>query len=202
MNPVVEALIEHSWVEVAARTDRHSGATARRPALAPLERERCESRFADDFPVLAHLDAALELARSGELAALGESLAAARDLLSWTQNAAYDEARVGRALLDSYAYACLSGPDGLQRCEVPLAGYMLLAPDFEYVDHRHAPREIYLVLTAGARWRLDGGEWFDVEPGELIVHHPWQLHAMRTGDRPLLAFAAWLEAGERRAIEI
>jgi len=202
MNPAVETLIESSWIEVEARADRRSGARAVRPALEPLARERVESRFGDDFPVLALFDAALELAMGGELAALAASLAAARDALPWTQNASYDEARVGRALLDAYAYACLSGPDGLQRCEVPLAGYILIAPNFEYADHRHAPREVYLVLTPGARWRLDGGEWFDVAPGELIVHEPWQMHATRTGDCPLLAFAAWLEAGERTAIEI
>lgn len=202
MHPALETLIERSWAAVEARADRRSGATAGRPAVEALEHERSESRFGDDFPVLAHLDAALHLARSGELAALAESLAAARELLPWTQNASYDEARVGRSLLDSYAYACLSGPDGPQRCEVPLAGYMLIAPHFEYIDHRHAPREIYLVLTPGARWRVDSGEWFEVEPGELIVHEPWQMHATRTGDYPLLAFAAWLEAGERSAIEI
>jgi len=202
MNPAIETLTDLSWAEVEARADRRSGATAVRPALEPLRRERVESRFGDDFPVLAQFDAALELASASRLAALAESLAAARDALPWTQNASYDEARVGRELLNAYAYACLSGPDGLQRCEVPLAGYILIAPQFEYVDHRHAPREVYLLLTPGARWRLDGGEWFDVEPGELIVHEPWQMHAMRTGDFPLLAFAAWLEPGERTAIEI
>ncbi len=202
MNPAIETLIDHSWAEVEARADRRSGASARRPVLKPLERERSESRFGDDFPVLAHLDAALGFACGAELKALGRSLAAAREQLVWTQNASYDEARGGRGLLASYAYACLSGPDGPQRCDAPLAGYILIAPNFEYADHRHAPREVYLLLTPGARWRLDGGEWFEVAAGELIVHEPWQLHATRTGDGPLLAFAAWLEPGERLAIEI
>jgi gentisate 1,2-dioxygenase len=109
---------------------------------------------------------------------------------------------VGRELLDKYAYAALSGPDGLQRCEVPLSGYILMAPQLEYADHRHAPRELYLVLTPGAQWSLDGGDWFEVEAGDLIVHEPWQMHAMRTADQPMLAFAAWLERGDRLAIEI
>ena len=202
MHAAIEQLIDRSWAEAAARVDARSGARIKRPALAPLESARTESVFSDQFPVLAHLDAALELARDGVLADLARDLAAARDVIRWTQNAAYDEARVGRQLLDNYAYACLTGPDGPLACEVPLGGYLLLAPNTQYVDHRHAPREIYLVLTPGARWSLDGGEWFEVEAGELIVHEPWQMHAVRTGTEPLLAFAAWLERGDRCAIEI
>jgi hypothetical protein len=202
MNPAADALLEQTWAEVGARRDRRSGAIAVRPAPEPLERERMDSRPGDDFPVLAYLDAALELARGGELAALAESFAAALDELRWSQNAGYDEASVGRELLDSYAYACISGPDCLQRCESPLAGYILLGPNFEYPDHNHAPREVYLVLTPGTRWSLDSGEWFDVEVGDLIVHEPWQMHATRTGEHPFLAFAAWLERGERSAIRI
>ena len=202
MQAAVKELIDRSWAEAAARTDARSDATISRPAQQPLLAPRCESVFSDSFPVLEHLDAALQLARGGILAGLAEAFDAARAEIRWTQNAAYDEARVGRELLDKYAYAALSGPDGLQRCEVPLSGYILMAPHLEYADHRHAPREIYLVLTPGAQWSLDGGGWFDVEPGDLIVHEPWQMHAMRTADRPMLAFAAWLERGDRLAIEI
>ena len=202
MHAAIEHLIDRSWTEAVARVDARSGARISRPPLEPLRGERSESVFGDDFPVLAHLDAALECARGGVLAGLADAFAAARDDIRWTQNAAYDEARVGRRLLDNYAYACLSGPDGPQACEAPLGGYLLLAPNTQYVDHRHAPREIYLVLTPGARWSLDGGEWFGVEAGELIVHEPWQMHALHTGAAPLLAFAAWLERGDRSAIEI
>jgi len=202
MDPAVKALLDLTWSEVGTRTDRHSGATASRPALEPLQRERVDSRPGEDFPVLAHLDAALRLARDGELAALAETFAAARGALKWSQNAAYDEDSVGRKLLDNYAYACLSGPDCLQPCEAPLGGYILLGPNFEYPDHNHAPREVYLVLTPGTRWCLDSGEWFDVAVGDLIVHEPWQMHATRTGEHPFLAFAAWLERGERSAIRI
>ena len=37
-------------------------------------------------------------------------------------------------------------------------------------------------------------------PGDLIFHDSWQMHAMRTGAQPLLAFAGWIEVGDRRAI--
>lgn len=202
MQVAVNALIDKSWAAAVERVDTRSGARITRPALEPLEAPRTESVFSDEFPVLAHLDEALALARCGALAELVEAYQAAREAINWTQNAAYDEARVGRELLDKYAYACLSGPDGSQRCEAPLCGYVLLAPDMEYTDHRHAPREFYLVLTPGAEWSLDSGDWFEVEAGDLIVHEPWQMHATRTVDKPMLAFAGWLERGDRLAIEI
>ena len=202
MQAAIEELIDRSWAEAAARTDIRSGATISRPPLEALAAPRSESVFSDRFPVLEHFDAALELARGGVLAGLAEACEAARGQFRWTQNAAYDEARVGRELLDKYAYAALTGPDGLRRCEVPLSGYILMAPGLEYAGHRHAPREIYLLLTPGAQWSLDGGDWFEVGAGELIVHEPWQMHAMRTADKPMLAFAAWLERGDRLAIEI
>jgi hypothetical protein len=41
-----------------------------------------------------------------------------------------------------------------------------------------------------------------VHPGDLILHEPWQMHALRAGDQPLLTFAAWLESGDRKAIRI
>ena len=75
-----------------------------------------------------------------------------------------------------------------------------MGPRVTYEDHHHGPREFYLVLTPGSHWRLDRGAWFDVSPGELILHEPWQMHAMRTGDQPLLAFAGWVEPGERTAV--
>ncbi|MEZ5776405.1 MAG: dimethylsulfonioproprionate lyase family protein [Hyphomicrobiaceae bacterium] len=56
-------------------------------------------------------------------------------------------------------------------------------------------------MTPGARWRLDGGAWFDVSPGDLILHEPWQTHAMWTAAEPMLAFACWTEPGDRRAID-
>ena len=202
MRELLENLVDRSWAAAAARRDARSGAAIARPPTLALRAPRQESRFGNAFPVLEHFDRALALARRHALAELAAALEAARDELCWSQNAAYDETTVDRALLDGYAYAVLTGPDAPLPCEAPLCGYLMMAPGLHYRDHRHAPREIYLVLTPGARWCLDSGDWFEVMPGELIVHEPWQMHAMQTGDEPLLAFAAWLEPGDRTAISI
>ncbi len=202
MQESLAALVDRSWAAVGERRDARSGQRIGRPPMQPLRAPRQESRFSNAFPVLEHFDRAVDLARAHELADLAASLDALRDVLCWSQNAAYDESTVSRELLDGYAYAVLTAPDGPIPCESPLCGYLMMAPELTYRDHWHAPREIYLVLTPGAQWCLDSGDWFDVAPGDLIVHEPWQKHAMRTGDAPLLAFAAWLEPGERTAIKI
>jgi hypothetical protein len=196
----LEALNRLAWEAIAARPDRISGRRVAMPQRIPCERRDVESRFSKDLPVLDHLDAALALAAQGPLAGIGEHFARVMERLHWSQNPNYTEANSSRAFLDGYAYAGFSGPDAPLLCEVPRGGLVLLGPGVEYPGHRHAPREVYLVLTPGSEWRLDSGDWFDVDAGDLIFHERWQVHAMRTRERPLLAFAGWIETGDRRAI--
>lgn len=196
----IEALIDSAWEAVVERRDVRNASRIERPPFEELEARRLESRFDRDLPVLAHLDAALELAQRHELSRLAEAMRAVVPRLDWSQNPGYDEARVGRSLLDGYAYAGLAGPDCPVQCELPRCGFLLLGPGVTYVDHRHGPREIYLLMTPGSQWRLDRGEWFDVDAGDLVFHAAWQAHAMRAGRHPMLAFVAWLDRGDRGRI--
>ncbi|MDJ0778978.1 MAG: dimethylsulfonioproprionate lyase family protein [Gammaproteobacteria bacterium] len=202
MSERLEQLIDMAWQAVEARVDITGKRRIRRPPTEALRNPRIESRFGDDFAALAELERALEIAADGELAQLAQGVASALGEFRWSQNASYTEDTVSRELLDGYTYAPLTGPDSPIRCEVPLAGFLLMTAHSHYRDHRHEAREIYLVLTPGSCWSLDSGDWFDVKPGDLIFHDSWQMHAMRTADEPLLAFAAWIESGDRNSIEI
>jgi len=196
----LEALNQLTWEAIAARPDRVSGRRIQMPPKIDCARQDAESRFSEHFAVLDHLDAALALVAQGPLAEIGERFAGVVDRLRWSQNPNYTEANSSRSFLDGYAYAGFSGPDAPLLCAVPRGGLVLLGPQVTYPSHHHAPKEVYLVLTPGAQWCLDEGEWFDVEAGDLLFHDSWQMHAMRTGDQPLLAFAGWTETGDRRAI--
>ena len=196
----LEALNQLTWAAIAARPDRVSGYQLAMPAQIDCERRDAESRFSDSFPVLEHLDKALELTAAGELAEIGARFARVMHQLRWSQNPNYTAHNSKQSFLDGYAYAGFSGPDAPLLCAVPRGGLVLLGPDVEYPSHHHQPREVYLVLTPGSQWCLDEGDWFDVAAGELIFHDSWQMHAMRTRAHPLLAFAGWLEVGDRRAI--
>ena len=196
----IRQLIEMAWESVLERRPAVDGHWLTHPRYAMLDAERVESRFIDDLPVLGHIEQALELAAEHELAHLARGFESVLNQVKWSQNPSYDFSNVEPAFLDGYAYAGLAGPDCPVRCEVPRFGFLLLAPRVTYTDHRHGPREFYLMLTPGSQWRLDNGDWFDVAPGDLILHEPWQTHAMRSGGQPFLAFAGWLEHGEREAV--
>ena len=196
----LERLNQRVWSEISARPDRFGQRRVAMPERIDCERRDAESRFREDFPVLDHLERALALTAEGPLAAIGEGFEKVRHALRWSQNPNYTKANSRRRFLDGYAYAGFAGPDAPLLCEVPRGGLLLLGPGVEYPAHHHAPQEVYLVLTPGSEWSLDEGEWFDVAAGDLIFHDHWQMHAMRTRDEPLLAYAAWIEAGDRRQI--
>jgi hypothetical protein len=126
----------------------------------------------------------------------------AADLLVWSQNDSYSEAKLGFHFMKNYVFGLLTGPDATFAREAPPSGFLLLGANTEYPVHSHVPREIYLVLTPDVEWRLDGKNWFSVTPGEVIYHAPSQSHAMRTQATPMLAFAAWLDGGSRSAVSI
>jgi hypothetical protein len=196
----LEALNQLTWSMICARHDKVTGCQIAMPTKIDGEREDAESRFSDDFAVLEHIDAVLALTTQGPLAAIGEGFARVMHQLRWSQNPSYTEHNSKRSFLDGYAYAGFAGPDAPLLCAAPRGGLVLLGPDVEYPSHHHHPREVYLVLTPGSQWCLDEGDWFDVDAGDLIFHDSWQMHAMRTREQPLLAFAGWLDTGDRRAI--
>jgi len=197
----LQGLIDAIWQAVEVRRDKATGKQVEVPAVVPMEGAQAESRFSNGFPVLRYLDDALALARDFELSLIADRFSDLVHTLNWSQNPSYDETHCDPSFLAGYAYAALSGQEGPAYCAAPRGGLMLIGPNVTYPDHRHAPREVYLVMTPGVQWRLDRGEWFDVAPGDLIYHYAWQMHAMRTTDQPLLAFGGWVEPGRRVEIE-
>lgn len=200
MTTPLEDHIHDIWAAVATRPDKLQGRRIDIPDVVPQIEAVTEARFSKEFAVLKHLDSAMALAKEGPLAELAVSFEGLLDSINWSQNARYTEANCSRNLLDGYAYAGLSGPDGPVFWAAPRTGVMLMGPDVLYPGHNHKPKEFYLPLTPGAQWRLDNGDWFDVDAGELIYHDAWQMHEMRTLDRPMLAFAGWMEVGDRSSI--
>ena len=68
-------------------------------------------------------------------------------------------------------------------------GATLVAPDVRYIDHRHPPEEVYIVLSEG-EWYREGLGWHAPGIGGVVYNPPNVVHAMRSGPAALLAL--WL----------
>ncbi len=189
------------WQSIGSQKAKFRDFPVEEPEFAPVEEGYSDAKFGNDFPVMRHLDKALKIAGEHGFKQIADAFAAVSHQLPWSQNPLYTQANGGENLLNGYAYASLSGPEGPIKCMAPRGGFYLMGPNVFYPNHNHAPREAYLVMTPGVEWRLDNGEWFQVEPGDVIYHAPWQMHAMRSAETPVLAYAVWLEPGNRLDVQ-
>ena len=139
-------------------------------------------------PAHRYLSAALENARAAaEVAPIADAFAALEPELTWVWRP--DSEAHGKTFHDGHANTWLVGPTGLERRSDVLVGASLLAPGIRYIDHRHPPEEIYIVMSGGEWFREDRG-WHVPDIGG-VVHNPSDaVHAMRAGPDPLLAL--WL----------
>ena len=139
-------------------------------------------------PACRHLPSVLECARAApEVSTLAEAFAALEPELRWRRRPG-SEAH-GRAFHDGHANADIVGPMGLEQRSDVLVGASLIAPGVRYVNHRHPPEEVYIVMSEGEWYREDRG-WHTPGVGGIVYNPPDALHAMRAGPKALLAF--WL----------
>ena len=145
------------------------------------------------------LDPAVRAAITPRERMLAGALASASPHLRWI--APYQAGEGADDLVTGYATTLLSmpGPPPRPGYQAPFAnanvlvGFTLQAPRIFYPLHRHKAPEIYHVISGTAQWQRDGEPWRTRLPGEWLFHASDQGHAMRTGDEPLLAMAAWID---------
>jgi hypothetical protein len=101
-----------------------------------------------------------------------------------------DEGPEAASFAAGHANALIIGPptgrSGLEQPADVIVGLSVMAPGVTYPVHRHPPDELYLVLSEGEWWREETG-WFRPGIGGTVRNSPGVRHAMRSGDRPLLA---------------
>lgn len=139
-------------------------------------------------PACRFLAPALDRARTESgVAALAEAFKALDPELRWRRRPG-SEAH-GRTFHDGHANADIIGPTGLEQRSDLLFGASLVAPNVRYIDHRHPPEEVYIVLSDGEWYREDDG-WHAPGVGGIVYNPPNIVHAMRAGPGALLAL--WL----------
>ena len=119
-----------------------------------------------------------------------QSLLSLSDSLAWWQRA--DATKVGEPFESGHANATIVGPRGLEEREDVWVGVSLIAPGIDYPVHHHPPEEVYLVLSEG-HWNQNNGSWQEPGIGGIVHNPPNILHAMRSGEKPLLAtWCLWI----------
>jgi len=139
-------------------------------------------------PTSALLEHALEPARraGGALEDLADRILHLDPSLSWRKRSGVAP-EASASFADGHANAMIVGPGGLEDRKDIWVGLSLVAPGVRYPDHRHAPEEIYLVLTDG-RFRQGEQEWFTPGVGGTLYNEPNIRHAMESSpNTPLLA---------------
>lgn len=178
-NATADALAAANLPDAARRVADRIVDAGRTPSDATFP-EPCE------LPVCTYLEAAFDHARAhGSTAAtLADALRALAPRLCWSRRprGENDDA----AFQSCHANAVVIGEHGLEAREDILIGVSLLAPDTRYPDHRHPPEEIYTVLSPG-EWKHNDGPWHTPGVGGFVHNPPNIIHAMRSGDSPLLA---------------
>lgn len=169
------------------RLNRADGRAAREAAHVQRLLDRASVDIAPyeatAHPLLRHLPATLSgLERDApEIAALLRPLA---EGLPWRYG--YEASADLPDLHLNMGWTEFVGPAAPWRSDEVCFGLTLIGPDAHYADHRHPAVELYHVLTGLAEW---SGHWR--RPGDFILHDSNQIHAMRTGDEPLLALYSW-----------
>ena len=165
-------------------------ASLRRIAAAAERVEPQRNASGSRQPVCAFLDPMLDLLSDDpDLGPLAQAFRAVEPALEWRARATNGTASAN--FPTSHANAVFIGPGGIEQRHDIWIGVSLLAPHVRYPDHDHAPEETYLVLSDG-EFRQADGAWFSPGVGGSFYNPPGILHAMRSGDRPLLAlWALW-----------
>ncbi len=155
----------------------------------------CAAGGGQRLPACTYLDVAIESARDhgGPVGEVARALRAVAPELEWERRLGVEDQPVEFAQGHANAILARSNDPELE----VIVGVSLMAPAVLYPDHHHPPEEVYIVSSPG-EWRQNQDAWH--EPGTgAIVHNPAGIvHAMRSGDAPLLAL--WLHVHPRAGV--
>ncbi len=109
--------------------------------------------------------------------------------LRWQRT--YTATQIDTAFLENYGWTEIAGLSGPFPSNRLACGFLLLGPGTRYPPHRHEAEEIYVPLSATARWQRGEEPWMERSPGSIVFHASGMPHALRAGLHPLLALYLW-----------
>ncbi len=115
-------------IEAAGAVGKRPQGAWRRQAGAPVT----SVSLLEQFPVSRYFESSLAAAEQCGLERISILIRQAADLLVWSQNDAYSEAKLGVHFMKNYAFGLLTGPDAPFAREAPPSGFLLLGAKTEY----------------------------------------------------------------------
>lgn len=158
-------------------------------ALALLDGVDLTNADASQFQASGHAVTQLLGSLPSRGGAVADVLAALRPLfpaLPWR----YSYEPRGDGLENAMAWAEFIGPVAPFQSAKVCLGLTAIAPHTRYPEHRHPAVETYFVLSGAARWTA-AGVTTEHAPGSFILHPSNIVHAMETGEEPLIAAYTW-----------
>ena len=194
-NSQLQSLLDH--VETSISNDRAVTMPTTRltnAIFSALRAQTIEPRKPNPMrlPTCAVLDDAVAEAckTSNKAADVAMAFKVIEAQLTWTRRKGWENEDVTFA--QGHANATIVGPGGLEPRDDVWIGVSLMAPHVRYPDHQHPPEEVYTVLSEGD-WRQGDGDWFTPGIGGVVHNPPGIVHAMRSGEKPLLAiWCLWI----------
>ncbi len=123
---------------------------------------------------------------------LCSAIATIEDRLHWTRMDHYADEVMGQpGFEDNGAYAEIVGPTGFFAGDDFGLGLVLLGPGMHCIDHHHAAPELYWLLSGPIEYRRPPGSLEQVGTSNILWNKPNEVHAMKTGERPMLAVWSW-----------
>jgi mannose-6-phosphate isomerase-like protein (cupin superfamily) len=155
------------------------------PEVTPVE---TDNLFGDpSHKVGQFIDAAL-VPKTGTVEAVLAVMRPLARTLPWRYN--YEPRADRPGLENRMAWAEFIGSEAPIRSPSVCLGVTLIGPHTLYPLHHHPAVELYFVISGTATW-TKAGVARRLPPGSFVLHESNVVHAMETGDEPLLAAYAW-----------
>jgi len=126
---------------------------------------------------------------AGAYAALYRAMRAAGPHALWRET--YAGTGIGRHFMDRCGCYGIIARGGAWASARMSAWLVYMPAGLWYPWHRHPAEELYLVVAGEAEFLREGMATETLGPGGSVFHGGDQPHAMRTRDRPVMAYVTW-----------
>lgn len=103
----------------------------------------------------------------------------------------YKGTDIGNSFMDKFACYALIGNGGAWKSKTMSAFVVYMPAGLYYPWHQHPAEELYFVLAGEGEFLREDDEPEILKAGDSSFHHGNQPHALRTLDKPVMAYVLW-----------